>query len=164
MPPIADTGYLFDHVASVLHRQIDQILQERLGIGLSQFKMLALIEWRPGVTQRELANNLGQTEASISRQIGVLVNKGLLVSHVDPAERRRHLAALSTKGAKLLLAAHEVLATAYEPMFAHLNPREKEQLQKVLARLHEYTCAPGKRIACDTSGDIETMYAHQPKH
>ena len=161
MQAINDTSYLLDHVSAALHRQSDQVLQERLGIGMSQYKILTMLQWRPGATQRDLADYLGQTEASISRQIKLLQQKGLLASHVDPAERRRHLAALTSKGVKLTLAAHEVIAEYHAPMLAKLNPREQEQLQAMLTTLHEYTCAPGRRMACDRPLDIETVYDNQ---
>lgn len=161
MQPINDTSYLFDHVSAALHRQSDQVLQERLGIGMSQFKILSMLKWQPGVTQRDLADYLGQTEASISRQIKLLQQKALLVSHIDPAERRRHLTALTNKGVKITLAAEEVLAEYHAPMLAKLNPREQEQFRAMLTSLHEYTCAPGRRMACDRPLDIETMYANQ---
>jgi DNA-binding MarR family transcriptional regulator len=161
MQPINDTSYLFDHVSAILHRQSDQVLQEQLGIGLSQLKILTMLKWRPGATQKDSADYLGQTEASISRQIKILQQKGLLASHIDPAERRRHLAALTTLGIKITMAAHEVLNEYHAPMLDRLNPRERELFHTMLTTLHEYTCAPGKRLACDRPNDIETVYATQ---
>src|SRR5688572_10235421 len=159
----SNTSYLFDHVSAALHRQSYQVLQERLGVGLSQFKILSMLHGRPGVTQRELADYLGQTEASISRQIKIMQQKGLLASHIDPAERRRHLAALTTKGIKITLAADEVLKEYHAPMFERLSQREQELFRTMLATLHDYTCASGRRMACDRTGDIETIYANQPQ-
>lgn len=163
MQPRINTSYLFDHVSAALHRQSDQVLQERLGIGLSQFKILSMLHGRPGATQRNLADYLGQTEASISRQVKLLQQKGLLASHVDPGERRRHLTALTAKGIKIVLAANEVLDEYHAPLFGRLSQREQEQFKAMLTTLHDYTCAPGRRMACDRTGDIETVYANQSK-
>ena len=157
----ADTGNLFGHVASMLHRQADQMLQERLGIGMSQFAVLSNLEQRPLTKQRTLADMLGQSEASVSRQITLLKQKNLLSTTVDPEERRRHLASLTTKGAKITLAAHDVLDHFYEQLLGTLNNREQTQLQSLLLALHEQSCAPGKRLGCDRPGDIETVYENQ---
>lgn len=154
-------GGAFGHLASMLHRQTDQILQERLGIGMSQCNILFNLEQHPQTTQRMLASMLGQTEASVSRQIALLRQKGLLSSSIDPEERRRHLATLTLKGAKVTFAAREVLDQFYGQLFGNLPAREQSQLQSLLATLHEHTCAPGKRQACDRPGDIETLYANQ---
>jgi DNA-binding MarR family transcriptional regulator len=154
-------GSIFGHVASMLHRQSDQMLQERLGIGMSQFNIMSTIEQRPQTKQRALAHMLGQTEASVSRQITLLKQKSLLTTHVDPAERRQHLAVLTVKGVKLTLAAREVLEQFYEQLLGGLSGREQEQLHSLLTKLHEQTCAPDKRLACDRPRDIETLYANQ---
>lgn len=161
MQSSAEIGRAFGHVAAMLHRQTDQILQERLGIGLSQFNILTNLQKRPQTKQRTLADVLGQTEASVSRQITLLRQKGLLVSHLDPAERRQHLTALTAKGAKIVIAAQEVLEQFYDQLLGPINDREQTQLQTLINRLHEQSCAPGKRIACDRPGDIETIYASQ---
>lgn len=155
------SGYLLEHVASILHRQADQMLQERLGLGLSQLKILELVATVSHAKQRALAASLGQTEASISRQIKLLQQKGLIMSQVDPAEHRRHLAALTAKGIKITIAAREVLHQFQQDLLAALSQREQEQLQKLLMALHEHACAPGNRLACDRPGDIETIYAGQ---
>jgi DNA-binding MarR family transcriptional regulator len=154
-------GYLLQHVAGVLHRQSDQVLQERLGIGVSQFRILMMLEQNPNVEQRRLADNLGQTEASISRQVKLLHEKGMLVTRVNPQERRKHMTAPTLKGSKVTEAAREVLAQYHEPLFDQLTPKEQEQLHHALTLLHERTCAPGKPMACDRPFAIETIYDNQ---
>ena len=67
MGPVITLGYLLQHTATILMRQSDQVLQERLGIGMSQLKLLMMLQNSPNVQQRKLAECLGQTEASISR-------------------------------------------------------------------------------------------------
>ncbi|HXR49776.1 MAG TPA: winged helix-turn-helix domain-containing protein [Verrucomicrobiae bacterium] len=62
-----DLMQLLDHVAATVAKQSDQVLQEQLGIGLSQFKILQVLQAEPRTPQREIARSLAQTEASISR-------------------------------------------------------------------------------------------------
>lgn len=156
MQSSTSVGNLLEHVAAILHRQADQVLQERLGVGLSQLKILELLEVRPQTSQRKLADFLGQTEASVSRQIKVLSGKGLVTTRVDVEERRRHLSVLSPKGLKVTVAAHEVLDVFYQQVSAQFNKREQEQLEKLLAKLHDISCAPGKRLACDRPDDTQS--------
>ena len=52
MPTPGDLGYLIEHTASMLHKQTDQLLQERLGIGMSQFKLLVVFRNQPELSQR----------------------------------------------------------------------------------------------------------------
>lgn len=158
MQPTNDLGYLLHHVASVMHRQSDRILQERLGIGLSQYKILMMLQWAPDTSQRQLADGLGQTEASISRQVKLLLEKGMLALQVDPQERRRHMARPTAKGVKITIAARETLDQYNETMLGVLSEKEREQFMGMLRRIHEACCAPGKPVACDRAYAIETVY------
>lgn len=149
MGPITTIGYLLQHTATILMRQSDQVLQERLGIGMSQLKLLMMLEHSPSVRQRKLAEALGQTEASVSRQIKLLQEKGLLSVRVNPKSRREHITVPTAKGHKLTEAALEVMVQYHTPMFDLISEKEREQLKKTLVTFHEYTCVPGKPYACD---------------
>lgn len=151
MDPVITIGYLLQHTASILMRQSDQVLQERLGIGMSQLRLLMMLQKAPNVQQRKLAECLGQTEASVSRQIKLLREKGMLTVRINPKSRREHLTVPTTRGLKLTEAALEVLSQYHTPMIELLNPKQREQLTAMLAVLHEHTCVPGKPFACDHS-------------
>jgi DNA-binding MarR family transcriptional regulator len=161
MKPMTDIGYLFQHVAGVLQRQTDQVLQERLGIGMSQFKILMVLQESPNIEQRRLADSLGQTEASISRQVKLLLERGMLASQIDPQERRRHITMLTPKGNKVVQAAQEVVQQYTEPAFAALSDKQRSQLLQMLTELHEQSCAPGRPMACDRPFSLENIYTTQ---
>jgi DNA-binding MarR family transcriptional regulator len=151
MDPVISVGYLLQHTATILMRQSDQVLQERLGIGMSQFKLLMILQDNPNVQQRKLAETLGQTEASISRQIKLLCEKGLLAIRVNPRSRREHITVPTTKGVKMTEAALEVLTQYHSPMFDLISEKQKQQLVDILNTFHTHTCVPGKPYACDHS-------------
>src|SRR3954469_21502069 len=88
-------GYLLQHVAQTVGQQSNQALQEQLGVGMAQFRILVLLQEQPQLRQRQLAGHLGQTEASISRQIKLLTEKGLLVVQINPKNKREHLTTLT---------------------------------------------------------------------
>ncbi|HUC89662.1 MAG TPA: MarR family winged helix-turn-helix transcriptional regulator [Patescibacteria group bacterium] len=149
MGPVSAVSYLFLHTATILMRQSDQALQERLGIGMSQYKLLMMLQHSPNVQQRKLAECLGQTEASISRQIKLLCEKGLLTTRVNPKSRREHITVLTAKGAKMTIAALDVLKQYNDPLLAVLSGKEQQVLTESLHKLHSSICAPGKPFACD---------------
>ena len=148
MNPTNKLGYLIQHIAFVLSKQSDQVLQEQLGIGLSQFKILMTLQKNPKMQQRLIADSLGQTEASISRQIKIMTNKGLLQTTISDDNHREHLTTLSLKGIKLTEAAMEVLRSYNKPMFDQINDKQQDQLLQILLSLHQHTCQPGKLAAC----------------
>ena len=67
-----NTGFVLQRLAFLLSKQSDQVLQEQLGIGFSQFKILMVLGWNPSVRQRHIAEKLEQTEAAVSRQLKLL--------------------------------------------------------------------------------------------
>jgi len=149
MGPANNLSYLIHHLAAVVGKQSDQVLQERLGIGLSQFKILMVLEWNPRVQQRAIADSLGQTEASVSRQIKLLKNEGLLVSKADPQNRRKNITAPTPKGMQVTEAANNILRRSFGQDFASLGDDQLMQLVTGLQRLHRIVCRPGKAGACD---------------
>lgn len=149
MGPTKNLTYLIHHLAGVMGKQSDQVLQEQLGIGLSQYKILMVLEWNPRVQQKSIGDSLGQTEASISRQIKLLKNKGLLVSKTDPSNRRKHITAPTPLGMQITEAATDILRRSFDPDFASLGDDQLLQLTAGLQHLHRLTCKPGKLGACD---------------
>lgn len=132
-----------------MSKQADQVLQEQLGIGLSQFKILMVVEWNPRVQQKAIADSLGQTEASISRQIKLLKTRSLLVTKIDPQNRRKHITTPTTLGMQITEAATAILRRSFGPEYASMGEDQLMQLITGLQRLHRIVCRPGKPGACD---------------
>jgi DNA-binding MarR family transcriptional regulator len=149
MQPTNNIGYLLQHLAFTMARQNDQILQERLGIGFSQFKILMVLEKNPYIQQSDIADALGQTEASISRQIKLMHDRGLLQSTVSPENRRRHITTPTAKGSRLNEEAMKILNGFHAPMFERLTDKQRQQLLEILSQMHTVICQAGKPGACD---------------
>ncbi|HVV66841.1 MAG TPA: MarR family winged helix-turn-helix transcriptional regulator [Candidatus Saccharimonadales bacterium] len=149
MSPMNNLGYLIQHLAAVMGRQSDQVLQEQLGIGLSQFKILMVLEWNPRVQQNAIADALGQTEASVSRQIKLLKGKKLLEIRQDPQNRRRHITVPTPLGMQMTEAATAIMRRNFGSEFAGLGEDQLMQLAAGLQQLHKVVCRPGKLGACD---------------
>src|ERR1700722_14910177 len=143
MGPTANLSYLINHIAAVTGKQSDQVLQEQLGIGFSQYKILMVLEWNPRVQQRAVADSLGQTEASVSRQIKLLKGKGLLVARTDPQNRRKHITAPTPLGMQITEAATAILRRNFGPEFASMGNDQLMQLIVNLQNLHKIVCRPG---------------------
>ncbi len=149
MGPTNQLSYLIQHLSTVMSKQTEQLLQEQLGIGLSQYRILTALEWNPRVQQKNVADNLGQTEASVSRQINLLTRKGLVAVRPDGANRRRHIIVPTALGMQLTEAANAIIRRNLGPEFAGLGDAQLSQLISSLQALHMIVCRPGKTGACD---------------
>lgn len=148
MGPTNNIGYLLQHLSGVLSKRYDQSLQERLEIGFSQFKLLMVLQSNPSLQQRKVAQWLGQTEASISRQIKLMVDKGLLDSTVSPNNRREHLTTLTDKGLRVAEDSMKVLNNCHSEVFAKLGDKGQSQLLNTLSEMHISTCNSNDVGAC----------------
>lgn len=142
-------GYLLQHTAAAMARQSDEMLQNALGIGYSQFKIMLTLQSNPRVKQRDIAHKLGQTEASISRQIHLMHDDGLLRTVVRPENKREHLTSLTPKGERLAVRAQEILNQHYAPMLNALSDHQKQQFMEALGVLHDAVCLSDNQRSCD---------------
>lgn len=154
MGPTNSLAYLLSHLAAVVGKQSDQLLQEQLGIGLSQYRILLVLEQNPRIQQSTIANNLGQTEASISRQMKLLEDKGLVVIRIDPNNRRRHKAVPTQMGAQMTYAANTIISRNLGPDFASMGEDQFTRLLTGMQRLHAIVCRDGQLGACDHPATI----------
>ena len=124
-------GYLIHELAQYITAESDQVLLERYGIGFSQYKVLLSLESVQGIPQKNIAKSLSQTEASISRQIGVLIDKELVI--IGPAkDNRQHLIFLTNRGEEVVTKATNALNNFHSPMFEHLSEKQQAQLLEIL--------------------------------
>lgn len=126
-------GYLLHRVGFALDRHSDQVLRERLGIGFSQFKILMVLEENNGAHQRLIAETLGQTEASISRQIGLMVADGMVISRKGARNKREHSIFPTNKGELMTERAIKILNDYHAPMFQRLSEKQQQQLLESLS-------------------------------
>ena len=121
--------------ATSLAHSSDEILLSSLGIGFSQFKILYVLQAKPNIRQKEIALELGQTEASISRQLKKMYNDGLIITKVHPTNRREHITMLTKRGGRICQQSIKVLNRYHQQFFARLNVTQQDQLVRLLAQL-----------------------------
>ncbi|HET9174590.1 MAG TPA: MarR family transcriptional regulator [Candidatus Saccharimonadales bacterium] len=118
-----------------LTRESDQILRERIGIGLSQYKILLAVAHNERLQQRSIALELGQTEASVTRQIKLLIAQGMITVRTNPANRREHFSELTAKGVRVSEAGRQSLAQYYRDATSRLSTRQQEIASQLLTEL-----------------------------
>ena len=124
---------LLHHLSAVLSRHADQALQEQLGIGVSQYRIMMAVQANPHLQQRHIADNLNQTEASISRQIKLLVNVVLIESRFNPKNRRAHMTALTPKRQRFTESAKNIFAKSHQLALDSLSDKQQKAFFEALA-------------------------------
>lgn len=126
-------GYLIHELAQIVTNESDHVLQTRFGIGFSQYKVLLVLGEKQGIPQKFIAQSLSQTEASISRQIGLLIDKDLV--EIGPSDdNRQHPIYLTMKGQELVSKADNAINNHLAPFFSDID---ENQLSKLLETLYD---------------------------
>jgi len=135
--------YILQHITSLLTRDTDQVLLEQLGIGYAQYKLLRVLFDEVPKKQRFIANSLGQTEASISRQIDILIDKQLVTKTTDPNNKRVRLVLITSKGKNIVSATHTVMNRYHTSLLSDFPEKQQLELLKRLDYLHDSICKHG---------------------
>ena len=115
-----------------IERHADQILLEKLGIGFSQFRIIHELERNPKAKQNQIARALGQTEASISRQVKIMRADRLMITSINPSNKREHITTLTPKGIRIKDAATESLEKLYKNIIEDLSAKDLDRLNKII--------------------------------
>lgn len=138
-PQIAATGdsvfFKLVRVVNLTARPFQQRVGRQHQLTLNEWRTMAVLGARPGLTATQVADLTGLDKMAVSRALAGLQRNKRLHRHEDPTDLRRSRLHLSSIG-KALYA--EVLVQAHEreaELFAGLAADELQQLDATLDRL-----------------------------
>lgn len=127
---------------AVLLKQSEALVRDRLqpsldevALTLEHWRIMAVLHEQPGLGMTSLAELAVVPNATLTRHVDKLVERGMVVRRVDPDDKRRVVAALSPLGARLttrLRAEEDALA---EQIAARLGSDRFDALTRELALL-----------------------------
>ncbi|HXZ63729.1 MAG TPA: MarR family winged helix-turn-helix transcriptional regulator [Streptosporangiaceae bacterium] len=133
---LATLWYLIRRVASVMDRQGEALFRRELGVSLAQFLVLSVVDAHPGpLSQQAVADRVGLTKGSVSRQIDSAVAAGLMTVRVATHTRRENAVALTEAGTALVRRGDALLHPSRAAMLDAINPREIPAALHVLSSL-----------------------------
>jgi MarR family transcriptional regulator, organic hydroperoxide resistance regulator len=121
--------------AARLRSQADRRCLEQAGVTAAQAGALAVIQGRPGITQRDLAHALEQAEPSVTSLVRRLLAGGLVARQVSDVDRRAWSLTVTDDGLRALQAAEAAFAVVNEGIDADLTEREVRELATLLRRI-----------------------------
>jgi DNA-binding MarR family transcriptional regulator len=109
---------------------------EKLGITLTQFKILHLLDFAgEEATPSELARTIGLSPAATSRAADALARQGILGRRDDPVDRRVKWLSLTPKGHRALDAMTAARVNAVARLAEPLDDDQRAALSEALAPL-----------------------------
>ena len=114
---------------------IARAYQRRFGLKVAEWRVIAVLAERDGLTSQEIVERTVMDKVTVSRAVQALIERGLVGRRPHDADRRSHRLSLTGEGRSL----HEEvapLALEFErAVLSGLSEAERDQLSRLLRRL-----------------------------
>jgi DNA-binding MarR family transcriptional regulator len=119
--------------AVALDREGDALCRRELGISLARFLVLSVVEAYPGnLSQQAIADRLGLTMGTVSRQLDNAVAAGLTTVEVASHTRRENTVALTKAGTALVREGDTLMEDSHNAFMVAVT---REELRGLLGGL-----------------------------
>jgi DNA-binding MarR family transcriptional regulator len=176
---MTDTSTKFDldcyvpcQLATLTHsimRSVAAVFEERFGISMPEWKVLAIIASKPSLSAVSVARLAQMDTVAVSRAVTKLMDRGLLIRDLDSEDRRRSVLNLSAEGLEL----HDQIAPLAKQLEANLledfSAEELQLFEKAIRVLHAKSrdfadafTAPPRRLV--TQNRLASGHATQDRY
>ena len=159
MRDVIDSNDFTPRLISLLSNSLvwreSRILRARFGLGTNDWRVISALAIRPGATASEISEFVAMNKAIISKSVGVLTERRLIVQ-VEDTGRSRQLF-LTPEGAEMHDAMLPISLRGQEIILGDLTDGEVVQLNSLLRRL--LVRVPGLQVEespVDGEEDAET--------
>lgn len=122
--------------AARLHRQVVQARLSVKDVFPGQPHLMSLLAQQDGQRQKELAERLQITPATVNVMIGRMEKAGLLQRRADAADQRASRVFLTEKGRAVQEEIREEMAQIEAEAFAGFSDADRETMRGLLQRMH----------------------------
>jgi MarR family transcriptional regulator, organic hydroperoxide resistance regulator len=133
------------HRAAQRMRGVTGDVAERHGLALRDYIVLSALDKTPGLTQGELGRSLGLDKTTLMSQLDRLEQRGLVVRHHDPHDRRLRIPVITDGGEALRATVADACAAAEASV---LNTVDQQQIQALRGMLFTIIGDVGDRGSC----------------
>lgn len=140
---ILDLEHFLPYRLSVLSNRIStdiaRLYDKRHGLSIPEWRVIAVLARRPGLSATEVAQRTAMDKVAVSRAVSALLDGGRILRDTDEDDRRRSVLRLSEAG-RAIYADVAPRAMAYEQrLLEALQPDERQALDRLLARMEQAT-------------------------
>lgn len=129
--------YRLNHLAETVSRSFSKIYAETYGIGIPEWRVLAMLGERKVMTARDVSQATSMHKTKVSRAVAALEKRNLIQRDRNPEDQREQTLRLSPEG----IAVYEDIvprALAYTQELENaLTEQQKAVLDEVFSRLHQ---------------------------
>ena len=133
---LATLWFLIRRTASAMDRRGEALFRSELGISLAQFLVLSVVDAHPGpLSQQAVADRLGLTKGTVSRQIDQAVANGLMRVELAAHTRREHALSLTAAGTDVVRRGDALMRGSREEIETAIDAGDVDAATRVLRGL-----------------------------
>lgn len=133
-------------LSNTVSRQISREYAERFGLSIPEWRVIAVLQYFPGISSGELAKESGMDNVAVSRAVDLLVRGGLITRHSSASDRRRSVLDLTAKGQRVYDEITPLALASASLLAQELTVAERKQLDSLLTKL----LTQAKRLGTDS--------------
>lgn len=131
--------YRLSVLSNRISADIARLYDKRHGLSIPEWRVIAVLARRPGLSATEVALRTAMDKVAVSRAVSALLDQGRILRETDTDDRRRSVLRLSEAG-RAIYADVAPRAMAYEQrLLDALRPDERQALDRLLARMEQVT-------------------------
>lgn len=123
------------HLSFILQQSSDETLLDKVGVGLSQARIMSALHSSNARSQRSVAVELGQTEANVSRQLRQMKKQGLVKVTKTKKDARQRDVVLTAKGRSAYAKAEKLLKKQQSNLLRLLSSSEVKAFERAAHNL-----------------------------
>lgn len=127
--------YRLSVLSNAVSRKIAKIYEEEFDLSIWQWRIIAVLGERQGLTSTEVAQRTLMDKPTVSRAAASLIERGILERHIDRDDRRRAPMRLTDEGQAIYAAVIPRALSSEQELLNALTPEEIATLHGLLSRL-----------------------------
>jgi DNA-binding MarR family transcriptional regulator len=127
--------YRLSVLSNLVSRLIADLYEDRFDLKLPEWRVMAVLARRSGLTASEVAEATAMDKVAISRAVSRLLEMKRIVTTPDRTDGRRVHLALSAKGVAVYKEVAPLARSVEEALIAALPATEQDALDRILTRL-----------------------------
>lgn len=133
---LQDFWFTVRGVVATMDRAGERLFRDSLGIGLTQFLVLSVVDAFPGeFNQQSVADRLQIAKATVSRQIDIAVSAGYMTSRPSTVSRRENVLELTASGTDLVRRGDAALVADRSINLPDVSPEDFAVMMRTLRAL-----------------------------
>jgi DNA-binding MarR family transcriptional regulator len=124
---------------SILSNRVSRAIAARYAtafdLTIPEWRIIAVLGRRPGLTAKEIAEATEMDKVAVSRAVAKLVESKRVAARADREDARRQILSLTPQGESVHARIAPIALTSEERLLSSFSTREREQLDALIDRL-----------------------------